>query len=99
MRVVFTREAEDGLEQIGDHIARDNPRRAVSFVDELRASALGLVDFPNAYPLVPRYERLGIRRRVHGSYLIFFRMDGDTIFILRIINGAQDYRRLLVPED
>jgi toxin ParE1/3/4 len=99
VRVVFTREAEDGLEQIADYIARDNPQRAMSFVDELRASALGVVDFPTAYPFVPRYERLGIRRRVHGAYLIFFRVVGDLILILRIINGAQDYGRLLAPED
>lgn len=26
------------------------------------------------FPLVPRYEGHGIRRRVHGNYLIFYRV-------------------------
>jgi len=30
------------LETIGDYIARDNPRRAVSFVRELRDKCLGM---------------------------------------------------------
>ncbi len=37
MKVVFTREAEEGLERIGDYIAQDNPRRALSFIAALRA--------------------------------------------------------------
>ena len=95
MKVVFTAEAEDGLEHIGDYIARDNPRRAISFIAELRASALELADFLNAWPLAPRYERLGVRRRVHGDYLIFYRVEADRVVILRVIQGSQDYGHLL----
>ncbi len=35
MIVVITAEAEADLEQIGDFIAVNNPRRAVTFVNEL----------------------------------------------------------------
>ena len=99
MRVVFTREAEDSLERIGDYIARDSPRRAMSFLAELRTSALELANFPKAYPLVPRYEGLGVRRRLHGNYLILFRMEEETVVILHVINGAQDYGQILTPDD
>jgi large subunit ribosomal protein L34 len=34
---------------------------------------MALADTPRAYPLVPRYERFGIRRCVHGNDLIFYR--------------------------
>jgi len=61
--------AEAELEAIADYIARDNPRRALSFVQELRDRCLSLVDMPLAFPLVPRYEDRGIRHRVHGNYL------------------------------
>ncbi len=98
MRVVFTREAEDALEAIADHIALDNPRRALSFIDELRASALGLTDLPLGFPLVPRFETLGVRRRVHGAYLIFYRVEGEVISILFIIHGAQEYAGLLASQ-
>jgi toxin ParE1/3/4 len=36
MRLIFLPQAEADLEAIGDSIARDNPRRAASFVRELR---------------------------------------------------------------
>jgi toxin ParE1/3/4 len=99
VRVVFTREAETGLERIGDFIAQDSPRRAITFIDELREKALGLAHSPHAFPLVTRYEALGVRRRVHGQYLILYRVDPDAIVILHILHGAQDYGRLLAPGD
>jgi plasmid stabilization system protein ParE len=56
VRVFFTAEAEDGLERIGDHIAKESPVRALSFVRELRAKALDLANYPEAFPLVRRFE-------------------------------------------
>lgn len=37
MRLTLTPLAEQDLEAIGDHIAADNPTRALSFIRELRA--------------------------------------------------------------
>jgi plasmid stabilization system protein ParE len=71
MRVVITAAAKADLLAIRRYIEADNPTRAVSFVEELLDRCLALADTPRAYPLVPRYERFGIRRCVHGNYLIF----------------------------
>lgn len=46
MIVRLTAEAESDLEQIGDYIAQDNPKRALSFVLALRDKCLGLADAP-----------------------------------------------------
>jgi toxin ParE1/3/4 len=43
-----------GLEQIGDHIATDNPLRAITFVRELREKCEAPADVPRGYALVPR---------------------------------------------
>jgi toxin ParE1/3/4 len=69
--VIITDEARADLDQIGDFIAQDNPRRAASFVGELLDRCRRLADTPRAFPLVPRYENTGVRRRLHGEYLIF----------------------------
>ena len=61
--VVFSKAAETDLESIGDHIAKDNARRALTFVRELQAKAQDIGRLPRAFPLVPRYEHHGIRRR------------------------------------
>ena len=50
---------------------------------------------PSSFPLVPRYERKGIRRRVHGAYQIFYRVDGELVHVIRVLHGARDYEALL----
>ena len=98
MKVVLTAEALDDLEQIGDYIARDNPVRAQTFIAELAAAARKIGEIPQGFPLVPRYERRGVRRCVHGSYLIFYRIEADRVSILHILHGARDYEALLFPD-
>jgi plasmid stabilization system protein ParE len=97
MIVELTSEAERDLESIGDWIARDNPERAATFVTELLDACLGLAQFPERFPLVPRYERHGVRHRVHGDYLIFYRVDPDKAVVLHVLHGAVDYAGLLFP--
>ena len=99
MRVLISAEAERNLEAIADYIAERSPSRAVSFLEELRTQCLGLAEHPERFPLVGRYRRLGIRRRVHGEYLIFYRVHGDEVMVLHILQGAQDYERILGEDD
>ncbi|MEQ5838601.1 plasmid stabilization protein [Paraburkholderia acidicola] len=96
VRILPTAEAE--IEAIGDYIAADNPRRAVSFVRELRDKCLGLADMALAFPLVPRYEDRGVRHRAHGSYQIFYRVVGQPpkrIDVIHVLHGARDYAAIL----
>jgi plasmid stabilization system protein ParE len=97
MIVRLTAEAERDLEAIGDYIASDSPAAAILFIRELREKCLGLADFPARFPLVPRYEASDVRRRVHGNYLIFYRVGEDAVTVLHILNGAADYEALLFP--
>ncbi|PZQ96086.1 MAG: plasmid stabilization protein [Cereibacter sphaeroides] len=98
MIIEITAAAEADLESIGDYIARDNPQRAVSFVRELYQCSLEIVDMPEAWPVAPRYEHHGIRRRVHGRYLIFYSIGVDRITILHILNSAMDVDEILFPQ-
>ncbi|MCO1345946.1 type II toxin-antitoxin system RelE/ParE family toxin (plasmid) [Burkholderia multivorans] len=95
MKVRLSSEARQDLIAIGDYIARDNPSRARSFVQELTNKCASLANMPLSYPVVPRYEAKGIRRRVHGNYQIFYRVDGDQVFVVRVLHGARDYEALL----
>jgi toxin ParE1/3/4 len=98
MKVDITSAAEVDLEAIADYIARDNPVRALSFVRELFECCLDIGDMPEAWPVVPRYEHHRIRRRVHGRYLIFYRVAKDRITILHVLNGAMDVDGILFPD-
>jgi plasmid stabilization system protein ParE len=98
MKLIFTGAAEAELEAIGDWIDRDNPDRALTFVRELRSACDTLVEMPRGYALVARYEHTGVRRRVHGDYLIFYRIVDDSIEVLHILHGARDYEPILFPD-
>jgi toxin ParE1/3/4 len=98
MIVVISRAAEADLESIGDWIARDNPARALTFVRELRRRCESLIDGPYRFARVPRYEHLGIRRRVYRDYLIFYRIVDDRIEVLHVLHGAREYKSILFPE-
>jgi toxin ParE1/3/4 len=98
MRILFAGAAEQDLEAIGDYIARQNPGRAVTFVLELRERCMGLAEMPKRFPLLQRHRSTGIRRCVHGSYLIFYRIETDRIEILHVLHGATDYESLLFPD-
>lgn len=97
MKVVFAPAAEHDLLEIGQRIPPDNPARAVSFVDELIDHCLTLAEMPRRNPLVPRYEHWGIRRAVHKSHLIFYRVRSETIEIVHVLHGAMDYESILFP--
>ena len=56
----FSPLAEIDLEEIADYIARDNPRRALSFVRELRERCEKIAAFPEAARLRPELAE-GIR--------------------------------------
>jgi len=82
MNVTIAEAAETDLERIGDSIARDLPRRAVSFIAELRESCESLGSMPEAFPLVPGHPKSGMVAR-------------DRIVVIRILHGAMDYEARL----
>lgn len=99
MKVVFAREAETDLEAIGDFIASESPAQALAFVQALRMRCERLADMPRRLPLAPRYEATGVRRMVHGNFLVFDRVTANTVEILQILHGARDYDALLFPTE
>ncbi|MGE3304824.1 MAG: type II toxin-antitoxin system RelE/ParE family toxin [Rhizobiaceae bacterium] len=98
MKVILTEAAWADMLSIGQVIKRDSPARAISFVDELYEHCQELGAMPRAFPLLPDFQASGIRRRVHGNYLIFYRIGDEAIEILHVLNGAMDYEQTLFPD-
>ncbi|NNM70794.1 type II toxin-antitoxin system RelE/ParE family toxin [Enterovirga aerilata] len=94
MRVIVSLAARKDLSEIADYIARENPRRAESFTMELVAAARAIAETPFAWPVLSRHRTAGVRRKLHGRYLILYRMRQDRVEIVRIVHGARDLRRL-----
>ncbi|BDC46165.1 type II toxin-antitoxin system RelE/ParE family toxin [Paraburkholderia terrae] len=84
---VFALEDRDG---IFDYIEEDSPRAAVVVDDRIRTQVRQLLQFPET-------GRLG---RVEGTrelvisrtpYIAAYRITGDTVRILRVLHGAQQW--------
>jgi toxin ParE1/3/4 len=84
----FTPQAETDLEDIALYIARDNPKRGLAFVFELRSHCLKVAINPKIYALREEYGS-GVRMTVHGNYLIFHTVLDNALTIERIIHAAR----------
>lgn len=89
MRLLFTPLAEHDLESIADYIAADNPRRAITFVHELRQQCQRIALNPPGYRIRPDIAE-GIRSCAHGQYVIFFEASANAVTVVRILHGARD---------
>ena len=97
MQVIFSSFVEADLDAIADYIAQDNPKRALSFLAEIRAKLRAVATQPLLYRLRPE---IGDDARVAlaGRYVILFRIVGDTVRIERVVYGARDLLALFDPE-
>lgn len=88
MKLTFSPKAALDLEEIEDYIARDNPKRALSFLAEIEAHCHRIATMPNAFPsrddLAP-----GLHMAVHRNHLILFRVQEHEVRIERIVHGAR----------
>lgn len=71
------------------YIAADNLSAADRLTDKLDDAVRRLSEFPEAGPLRPK---LGPDIRLHpvDNFLIFYRIAGDAIEIVRILHAARD---------
>ncbi|HIE6127822.1 TPA: type II toxin-antitoxin system RelE/ParE family toxin [Proteus mirabilis] len=81
--------AEQDLESIGDWIAKDNPIRALSFIEELYQKCLLIAESPTFYAERPEILP-GLRSCTYGRYLLFFRVLEAEVRIERILHGSRD---------
>lgn len=88
-RIRFTTQAETDLESIGDYIAQDNPRRALTFLAELRVQCAKIASSPLGYRARPELAE-NLRSCAHGRYVIFFQPGKTDVLIVRVLHGAQD---------
>ena len=89
-QVNLTHQAQKDLERIFYYIAADSFNNAVNFVLELEVRVYSLETFPNRHPLIRENEFFGTdyRQLIYKKYRIVYRIIDNSVFILRIIHGA-----------
>jgi len=103
-RVVFRRVVQRDLKELRKHVSDWDAEIALEWVKSLRNKCLSLADMPGRG--MPAPERgPNVRRLTHSLgkryiYLIYYRYDekSDTVFVLGIINGRQDLKKIVLPD-
>lgn len=98
-KLVYLTPAEQDLKEIVKfHLNRVGVQSARAIYQEIRKTILRLRDFPllgqiHPDPLLAAedYRKLVLT----DTYVAVYKVNGDTVYIYRVVNGATDYPRLL----
>jgi toxin ParE1/3/4 len=98
LKLAYRPRAQEDLEAVYRFIAQDSPTRAYSFVERIQKRCELLGDSPEqgrARPdLAPDLRIIPYGR----SVVIAYRIVGDTVEVLRVFYGGQDYEAIMSGE-
>ena len=96
MRLELSAFVEGDLDLIASTIAEDNPRRAVTFIRDIRLKLVAVARDPLIYQLRPDIGQEARMASV-GRYAILFRIAGDMVRVERVVYGGRDLPELFNP--
>lgn len=90
-RVEITQAAQVDAWSIHDYIAGDSLSAAAAWLADLERQIRSLERFPLRCPVMPEARDLGraYRHLICGNYRTVFRIEKSTVWIVRIVHGAQ----------
>lgn len=98
IKLTFSEQAKQDLQDIGDFIARDNAEAALALIERLESRCSDIAVFPRAGRRRDEL-RAGYRSISEGDYLIFYKqVNTDEWVIVRILHGKQDLGTAIVDE-
>lgn len=100
--ILYTPEAEDDLAEILDYITGQlgSPAAAINTVAKIIKRIRELEQFPEMGTPLSSIINMNTDYRliVCASYLAFYRIDGDNVYIIRVLYGRRDYSTTLFGE-
>lgn len=99
LQVVWTDRALRDLRDIGDFIARDNPRAAERWVETLVRTAESLAALPRSGRVVAELGREDIREVLRRNYRIVYRIRSRTLEVLTVFEGHRLLPRRAIPDE
>jgi toxin ParE1/3/4 len=89
MRVFVSAHAKGDVLRIYSYLVDCNPAAADRTLERIERKLEQLSQFPFIGPERPSLAT-GVRMAVVGTHLIIYRVDGEAVFVLRIIDGRMD---------
>lgn len=88
-------EAHEDIDNTVEYMIQnlENPSAASSFLDDVQQSYLRLKDNPYMFSMCQdlRLQEMGYRKVVIKHYLVLFRVEGNVVYVVRVIYGGRNY--------
>ena len=101
-KIHYSAQAQRDLDEIWDYMVADlcNPKAAERMVTRILDAVDQLADFSGiGAPLSSVADTVAdYRFLVTGSYLTFYRVHGNDVYVDRILYGRRDYLRILMGD-
>ncbi len=85
------------MESILEGLQRTNPTAAERYATEFHNKGQALARFPEMGHLRPEIAPK-LRSTLVWPYVIFYRVQGDIVQLIRILHGKRDLRRIMKKE-
>jgi toxin ParE1/3/4 len=90
MKIRWSEPAIESLRNLHDYIAKDSEIYASSFVQRIILATEKLTNFPRLGRVVPEADEETIRELLYQNYRIIYRIKGEQVGILTVIQGSRD---------
>jgi len=97
-KIIWTEPALIDLNEIAEYIALDKPTAANNLVQKIFTKAERLEDFPNSGRNPPELKKSRYKEIIVNPCRIFYRIDGDNIYILYVMRSERKLRQFLLNE-
>ena len=92
-QVIWTEPALNDLDAIADYIAIENPVAAAELVQRVFGHVEQLEAHPESGSRPPELKRSRYRQIVEPPCRVFYRYDGETVFVLFVMRSEQLLRK------
>ena len=93
--VARTRKAKQDLREIVQHIVLDYPTAAKQWVDGIESVFRLIASQPEIGECWKSLDGEQLRRYSFGRYIIYYRIQGQRVQMIRVLHGARDQGRLI----
>ncbi|WP_045493064.1 type II toxin-antitoxin system RelE/ParE family toxin [Vibrio hyugaensis] len=96
--IIWTEPALSDLNDIAEYIALENIVAAKQLVQTIFSKVERLQTFPESGRIPPELEHLSYHEVVVNPCRVFYKQDGDKVFILFVMRAERDLRKFLLSK-
>ena len=92
VKIIWSENALEDIEQISEFIRRDSSDRAALFISRLIDATEKLSEYPNSGRIIPEVKIKEYCEIIYGAYRIMYKLEQHNILILADIHSARDWK-------